>query len=81
MPSDDDDLLALQERLRTDRSGAERLRLQNLLAELRRAVKEQMDAGVPPRQFSSLQQLLDAVETGEELLLATWRSYHPASPA
>jgi hypothetical protein len=77
MSSPEDDLLELQEHLRNDASGTERRRLQQLLVELKRAAKHRMDAGLPPAEFASLQALLTAAETGEELLLSTWRSYHP----
>lgn len=80
-PPDESDLLDLQARLRADRDGTERRRLEQQFQELHESVKRKLDAGATPAEFSKLNGMLDAAQAASEVIGLVWKRCHPGAAA
>ena len=69
-------LFDVQDRLAADGDGSERRSLENQLATLHQALKQKLDAGVPPDEFRKLNALMDATTAATEVVANTWNMYH-----
>ncbi len=71
-------LTVLEEELRTDSSGARKKQVEAELYEPLTAVRQQMDAGLPPGEFERLANLRIGLEASLSTLGKAWESFHPA---
>jgi len=67
---------ALERALQADESGTERDALLGRLGEATRAVKQRLDAGAPPQEFSSLDLVSKGLGAATVVAAAVWRRYH-----
>lgn len=73
----DEPWFEIERRLRDDAEGRERDALQRRLEEAARAVKQRMDVGVSPAEFSGLQAIHQGLEAGIDVIQRVWRVHHP----
>ncbi|HOB61157.1 MAG TPA: EscE/YscE/SsaE family type III secretion system needle protein co-chaperone [Candidatus Competibacteraceae bacterium] len=66
-----------QQQLMEDERGTERDALLEKLADSMRAIKRQMDAGVTPSEFATLNKVRQGLEAATEVVTKVWRAYHP----
>lgn len=67
-----------QQKLMEDEQGVERDALLQKLADNARGIKRQIDAGVTPGEFARLDKIRQGLEAATEVVITTWRLYHPA---
>lgn len=75
---DDEQLIGIEKIMAGDDTGEATLALIQSLAEVAQPLKERMKGPTSPQEFQTTQELLQALEAGEEVLKSVWGQLHPS---
>lgn len=73
---DNEPWFEIQRRLRGDTDGRERDALLERLNDAKHALKQRMDKGLSPSEFSAVETVHQGLESGIEVIQHVWRLHH-----